>query len=134
MKETNKISNQKYLDIQKRIVFGFEELKKVIEDLGSKTRRLGWIQRNALISHVYSEYREHDRLNSARKEWEEVSWEYNVHLRIYELMRDYRDIYGDFPEYIQMFKEIDRILELAGKRDEFEVAQILLKWKKKILQ
>ena len=132
MSNSDSFSNSAFLEIQKPIVKGFQELKKVTEELGSRTRHLGWKQRNVLVNHVYSNYQKHHQLEFARKEWEEVSWEYNVHLRLYELMREYRDIYGYFPEYVEMFNQIDGIIDLAGKQDEFEIAKILVKWKEKL--
>ncbi|WP_300435972.1 hypothetical protein [Christiangramia sp.] len=132
MNNPNSSNNSAFLEIQRPIVKGFQELKKVTEGLSSRTNKLGWKQRNVLISHVYSDYQKHHQLEFARKEWEEVSWKYNVHLKLYELMREYRDIYGYFPEYVEMFSQIDVIIDLAGKQDEFEIAQILVNWRKRL--
>ena len=132
MTEVNILSDPDYLQIQKRIVDGFQALNKVTKKLGSRTLQLGWKQRNALISHVYSDYQKHDQLTAARIEWEEVSWEYNVHRRLYKFMQEYRDLYGYFPEYVELYDQIDGIIELAGKQDEFEIAKILVKWKQKM--
>ena len=134
MSDPDSLSNSAYLEIQKQIVRGFQELQKVTEELGSRTRQLGWKQKNVLIDHVYSDYQKHHQLEFARKEWEEASREYNVHSRLYELMREYRDIYGYFPEYVEMFSQIDGIIDLAGKQDEFEIAKILVNWRKKLLK
>ena len=132
MSNPDSFSNSALLKTQIPIVKGFLELQKVTNELSSRTHQLGWKQRNVLISHVYSNYQKHHQLEFAQKEWEEVSWEYNVHLRLFELMREYRDIYGYFPEYVEMFNQIDGIIDLAGKQDEFEIAKFLLKWKKKL--
>ena len=132
MNNPNSYNNSAFLEIQRPIVKGFQELKKVTEELSARTNQLGWKQRNVLISHVYSNYQKHHQLEFARKEWEEVSWNYNVHLKLYELMREYRDIYGYFPEYVEMFNQIDGIIDLAGKQDEFEIAKILVNWRKKL--
>ncbi len=129
MNELNRFSDHTYFKIQKRLADGFLELRKVTEELGSRTRQLGWKQRNVLIDHVYSDYQKHYQLMFARKEWEEVSWEYNVHNRLFELLREYRDLYGYFPEYIELYDQINGIIELAVKQDEFEIAKILVKWK-----
>ncbi len=132
MSDPDSFSNLSYLEIQKPIVKGFQELKKVTEELGSRTRQLGWKQRNVLIDHVYSDYQKHHQLTFARTEWEEASREYNVHSKVYELMREYRDIYGYFPDYVEMFSQIDGIIDLAGKQDEFEIAKIIVNWRKKL--
>ncbi|MBI6115981.1 hypothetical protein [Salegentibacter maritimus] len=126
------LSHFTYLEIQKRIVRGFQELKTVTEELASRTRQLGWKQRNVLIDHVYSDYQKHHQLAFARREWEETSREYNMHKGLYELMREYRDIYGYFPEYMELYDQIDRILDLAGRQDEFEIARFILNWKQKL--
>lgn len=133
MNEVTRLSVPDYLQSQKRIVDGFHQLNKVTEKLGSRTRKLGWKQRNVLINHVYSDYQKHDQLTAARIEWEEVSWEYNVHRRLYKLMQEYRDLYGYFPEYVELYDQIDGIIELAVKQNEFEIAKILVKWKQKML-
>ncbi len=132
LNKINRLSDPDHIQIQKRIVDGFQELSMVTEKLGIRTRQLGWKQRNVLISHVYSDYQKHDQLTAARIEWEEVSWEYNVHRRLYNLMQEYRDLYGYFPEYVELYDQIEKIIELAGKQNEFEIAKILVKWKHKM--
>lgn len=132
MDERNTLSDPAYLEIQKEIIYAFEELRKLTEKLGSKTRQLGWKQRNALVSHVYSGYQKHEQLSPARKEWEEVSREYNIHSRLFNLMCEYRDLYGYFPEYVEMYVQIKGILNLAVEQEEYEVAEFLKKWKQKL--
>lgn len=132
LNKINGLSDPDHLQIQKRIVDGFQELSMVSEKLGIRTRQLGWKQRNVLISHVYSDYQKHDQLTAARIEWEDVTLEYNVHRRLYKLMQEYRDLYGYFPEYVELYDQIEEIIELAVRQDEFEIAGFLLNWKQKL--
>lgn len=77
----------------------FQQLQKKMAEVKQEKWKLGWGQRNALISHVYSDYTMHDELAEAVTKMEKATLHYNVLEWIFELMRKYRDLWGYFPEY-----------------------------------
>lgn len=124
--------NKMELEVQKQLCQVFEELKKEIKSLNSTVCGLGWKQRNALISHVYSNYNKHDELNAARNAWEKKITEKNVHQWLYDLMVKHRDLFGYFEDYDEMIAQIEIIITTATKKEQYEIADILVKWRKEM--
>jgi hypothetical protein len=116
------------LEIQKKLVVCFEELKGKIKTLNSEVNALGWGQRNALISHVYSDYTMHEELNAARKAWENKSTERNVHEWLYNFMVKHRDEWGYFENPASMIDEVYGLYQASIKKEMFEITSILKTW------
>ena len=123
---------QSELDIQKQLVSVFERLKNEIPRLSSEVSQLGYRQRNALISHVYSNYNEHEKLNEARTKWEKMIVVMNVHQWFYDLMVENRDLFGYFENHETMFTEIDSIISAGVRKEEYEIVDILVKWRQEM--
>ena len=121
-----------FIENQKKIIEVFRELEVETKKLFSRCVRLGWKQRNALVSQVYSNYTKHEQLYAARKKWEEACIIYRVHEKLYGLLRGYRDLYGYFPEYHKMLEQLEGLHQTAIKREEYEIAGILKKWNDKL--
>ena len=94
MDYTNSLEN---LEKIKQVVAIFQNLKVTTEELHKKVCNAGWAQRNALISHVYSNYNEHENLINHKSEWENLVLEHNVHQKLLDYLSSYRDLYGYFP-------------------------------------
>lgn len=120
------------LNIQKKLVETFLELEKEIESTNSTTHKLGYQQRNELISHVYSNYQNHEKLNEKREEWNRSVVKGNVMKWIYELFKSKRDLYGYFEKPNKIKLEIESLLNDAIKSEKFEIAQELNYWLSKI--
>ncbi len=123
--------NEQELEIQRQIISVMIELDQAAELLFSKVNQAGWSQRNALISHVYSEYEKHKELEHKRNKWEQISLEHRVHKKLYNLLCEYRDLYGYFPAYKRMLIQFDDLLKTALIKEEYEIATILQKWRKR---
>jgi len=85
--------------VQTKAVEVFKKLGDDLKDIESEVTKLGWIQRNELITHVYSNYQNHDKLNKAKSKWEATILRKNVIKWLYELMVKHRDLYGYFENY-----------------------------------
>ena len=120
------------LEIQKKMIRVFRELEEINEKLFSRSVQLGWKQRNALVNQVYSGHNKHEQLQAAREEWEAACAVHQVHKKLYDLFREYRDLYGYFPEYHEMREEMNDHLQTAVAREEYEKAGILKKWMDKL--
>ena len=122
-------NNSENLEKIKQTVAAFEKLKKVTAQLFSKSCAAGWRQRNELINHVYSEYDNHEKLISSKAAWEELVFEHNVHKKLMDFMVEYKDLYGYFPDYKKFIFEFDDLINYSVKKEEFEIAAILKKWR-----
>jgi hypothetical protein len=120
------------LKVQKQLVQVFESLKKELKLITSEVHRLGWRQRNALISHVYSDYTMHEELNDARMKWGKKVVAQNVHQWLFDQMVKQRDIFGYFQDYPELKNRIEIVRAAAIRKEEFEIAEILIKWQNRL--
>lgn len=109
----------------------FNDIKRSEEYLFKKVISAGHTQRNALISHVYSNYTQHELLIKYKNKWEQISLEYNVVSRLWIHLAKYRDLYGYFPKYKEMIAAFDDLLYYSIITEEFEIAAILFNWRKR---
>jgi hypothetical protein len=94
------------LEIQKQAVIVFEELHAELPKIDSKVSEMGWKQRNELVTHVYSNYNNHENLNKAKTLWENTLAKKNAMKWIYDLMVKHRDLYGYFEDYGGIINEL----------------------------
>jgi len=120
------------LIIQKKIISIFQELQNEIDNNYSKTNALGWQQRNELISHVNSEYGNHEKLNNKRNEWKKELEKGKVLKWLNDLFTQKRDLFGYFENYEQIIDEIKDFRELAISTEKYEVANELSIWENKL--
>ncbi|PQV51221.1 hypothetical protein CLV33_101143 [Jejuia pallidilutea] len=102
--------------------------------MASKQHQLGYQQRNELITHVLSGYKNDEKLLIKKKEWEDIVMEQRVVQWLYDMMRDRLDVYG----YFENPEEIETILKMLIKKAErmemFEKANILNHWRLKLIK
>lgn len=120
------------LEIQKQVVIVFEALHAELPKISSKVSELGWKQRNELVSHVYGNYNNHEKLNEAKTKWENKHAQMNALKWLYDLMVKHRDLYGYFEDYKQLIEEVDEIIRTAVVVEKFEVADILNEWRNRL--
>ena len=116
------------LDIQKRFVTTFQELKQELELNSSKVMATGWQQRNELISHVYSNYNNHEKLNSKREEHQKLIQRGNIIKYIYETMQEKRDLYGYFDSPETIIQLLENLIKESIEKELYEVAHELNVW------
>lgn len=117
--------NKSDLEIQKKLVAIFVELEKEIKTNESETNSLGWGQRNALISHVYSNYDNYDELNSKREAWNSAVVKGNILVYIHEIFVKHRDLYGYFKDPKEIEFTLSNLKGLAIQKEEYEIAGYL---------
>lgn len=54
--------------------------------------------------------------------------EYDIYCHLLEIVTDFRDLYGDFPDYQQMCSTLNLIMLQFAKVEEYELAGILKNW------
>lgn len=124
-------SNIKY---QKQLREVFKALEEKVNQLTSEQHKLGYQQRNELISHVYSGYENDEKLQAKKEEWESVGLEQRTVKWIYELMRSKRDLYGYFENTEEILEELKNLIKQSEEKELFEIANILNKWRLKMVE
>ncbi|OBQ56516.1 hypothetical protein JJL45_13155 [Tamlana sp. s12] len=122
------------IEYQKKLREVFNALKEKNEVLEAKQVKLGYQQRNELISHVYSGYNNDEKLLSKKCEWESVGLEQRTVNWIYNLMRSKRDLYGDFEKPEEILAELKNLIKLSEEKELFEIASILNYWRLQLVE
>lgn len=58
--------------------------------------------------------------------------EYEMYCHIIEILNDFKDIYGQFPEYLEMHQTLNQIMIRLANEEKYELAAILKLWVDKI--
>ena len=127
MEDSIDINHQKQL----REVFKALEIK--LKALTSEQHKLGYQQRNELISHVNSGYKNDEKLIAKKKEWEAVGQEQRVVQWIYDLMQGKRDLYGYYENPEEITSELRILIKQSEEKELFEIAKVLNYWRLKML-
>ena len=112
---------EQFIEEQQKVSQFIRSLEDELKELQRTQRAEGWAQRNSVISHVYSGYREHEKVLEQKNKWERVTLECNVVKGLLQILLPHRNIYG-FYDIQRMKKELTELLQLAEKKDEFELA------------
>lgn len=58
--------------------------------------------------------------------------EYEMYCHIIEILNDFRDIYGQFPEYLEMYSTLNHIMIQLADEEKYELAAITKLWVDKL--
>ena len=58
--------------------------------------------------------------------------EYEIYCHIIDILNDFKDIYGQFPEYIEMNQTLSQIMIRLAEDEKYELAAIVKLWVDKI--
>jgi hypothetical protein len=122
-----------HIEHQKKLREVFKALQEKIITLNKEEYKLGYQQRNALVTHVYSGYNNDENLLAKQKEKEAVGLELRVIKWIYELMKKERDLYGYFEKPDKFTSELQNLIKQSEEKELFEIANILYKWRLKMV-
>lgn len=121
------MTNTESINQQKKVAELIRKLEEELEVLQKRERAAGWTQRNAVIEHVYSNYNKPEKVIRKKTEWENIGLQCRVLEDILELLIQHRDIYGLY-NILAMKRELDNQLSLAERKNEFEIAHLILKY------
>ena len=54
--------------------------------------------------------------------------EYDTHCHIIDIINDFKDVYGYFPEYYEMFKTLQQTMLQFADNEDYECAAFVKKW------
>lgn len=114
---------------QKQLREVFKALEEKYNTLSSEQIKLGYQQRNELITHVNSGYNNDEKLQAKKEEWEAVGLEQRTVKWIYDLMRSKRDLYGYFENPGEIVSELQNLIKQSEEKELFEIAGILNYWR-----
>ena len=118
---------------QKKFVLIFEELQKELEANAKNRSALGWQHRNELITHFYSNYGNHVKLNAKKDEITKEDEKGEVLRWLNKLFSQKRNSFGYFRNYEEIFYRIKDFKELAIYREKYEIVYELTIWENKLL-
>jgi len=119
---------------QKKFRSVFKELEESLKILQKKQMQLGWQQRNELISHVYSNYDNDEKLLSKREEWEKAGEKYRATEWVFKLLQKNMNIYGYFENTDKMIKSLDNIITACEQKEYYELAATLNFWRRNLIE
>ena len=123
-----------YIDYQNQLRGAFKALQEKIITLNKEEYKLGYQQRNALVTHVYSGYNNDENLLAKQKEKGAVGLELRVIKWIYELMKRQRDLYGYFDKPDKFTSELQNLIKQSEEKELYEIADILNHWRLKLIE
>lgn len=124
----------KEVEIQDRLSTIFEELKDKKEAIRRELIETRHNYKQVCDRHIHSGFR-------SEMEWVEASYnhqqkflEYDTHCYLIDILSDYRDIEGYFPEYLDMLANIESVMIKFANDERYEVSAIIKRWLVKLIQ
>lgn len=96
-------------------------LEMELNELKKAQIAAGWSQRNAIYDHVNANYTLQEKVLTSKNKWEQITFQCNVIKGLLSLLLPHRDLYGLY-DILGMKIELESLLRLAEKKDEFEIA------------
>lgn len=58
--------------------------------------------------------------------------EYDTHCHLVDIVNDFKDLYGQFPEYLDMYATLENLMIHLANEEKYEAAAIIKLWVDKI--
>ncbi|WP_437921674.1 hypothetical protein [Sphingobacterium sp. LRF_L2] len=123
----------KELEIQDRLSSIYETLikeKEVVRQDLAKTRHN---YKKVCDKHILSGFQSEMEWIEASHLHQQKFLEYDTHCYLIDILSDYRDIEGYFPEYIHMLANIEMVMFKFAKEERYEVSAIIKLWLNKFI-
>lgn len=73
-----------------------------------------------------------EELISSKTKHQHKLYEYDFYSHIIDIINDFKDIYGQFPEYREMQETLEQTMRQLANNEKYELAAILKPWVDKI--
>lgn len=83
---------------------------------------------NACHEHILNGYQEENSWLTENSNHQMKFIEYDIYCHIIEIIQDFQDLYGQFPEYKDMYLTLQQIMLQFAKEEKYELAAILKLW------
>jgi len=84
--------------------------------------------------HIFSGFSSELEWMDASAHHEQKFREYDVHCYLIDVLSDYRDIEGCFPEYIDMLANVENIMIKFANEEQYEISAIIKLWLSKLIK
>lgn len=112
-----------------------EELSEMYNSLVSEKNKVKnelvisrFIYKTICEKHINNNYNHEQEWLQADRRHHGKYLEYDMYCHIVEIIHDYRDLYGQFPEYTEMHATLLQIMLQFAQEEEYELAAIMKRW------
>ncbi|WP_293915051.1 MULTISPECIES: hypothetical protein [unclassified Sphingobacterium] len=118
----------KETEIQERLSSVYDALKSTKEQLRNELSVLRERYEDACLHHIESGFQKEQVWIQESDNHHRKYLEYDIHNFLLDIISDYRDLDGYFPEYSLMVNNIEELMFAYVNEEKYEVAAILKQW------
>ncbi|MBE8723204.1 hypothetical protein [Sphingobacterium pedocola] len=115
-------------EIQERLSAVYEELINAKDLIRHELIESRLNYDKACDKHIQTGFRCEYEWIDAEISHQENFIKYDIYCHLLEIVNDFRDLYGQFPEYHQMYVTLNLIMLQLAREEKYELAAILKNW------
>ncbi|MFD2969745.1 hypothetical protein [Sphingobacterium bambusae] len=122
------------IEIQEKLSTIFDELIDQKEHIRHQLAQSRQVYKQVCDQHILSGFASESEWLEATQLHQEKFIEYDAHCYLLDILTDYRDIEGYFPEYIDMLANLEAIMLKFAQEERYEVSAIIKQWLNKLIK
>ncbi|MFD1769106.1 hypothetical protein [Sphingobacterium suaedae] len=122
------------VEIQDRLSTIFEDLMTTKESIRRELIQTRHTYKQVCDKHILSGFRTEVEWVEASHNHQQKFLEYDTHCYLIDILSDYRDIEGYFPEYLDMLANVESVMLRFATEERYEVSAIIKHWLGKLIQ
>lgn len=123
----------KEVEIQDRISTVYENLISEQKSIYEALSQNKGYNRMKTDLHVFATFHSDPEWESIETVGEESFVEHDIYCYLVDIIEDYRDIGGDFPEYLDMIAHLEQVMLKFALQENYEVSAIIKRWLQKFI-
>lgn len=120
--------------VRLQIFSASQDILIALEDAKKLSRAASMSQRNAVISHVYSNYAQHENVLEKSKICDDLHLRIKILTAFSEKLKDPINFFGSHLQSKKMVQELDETISQSIQLENYETAAILKKWRNLFLE
>ncbi len=122
------------IEIQEKLSTIFDELIDQKEHIRHQLVRSRQVYKQVCDQHILSGFSSENEWLEATQQHQQKFLEYDAHCYLLDILADYRDIEGYFPEYIDMLANLEAVMLKFAQEERYEVSAIIKQWLNKLIK
>ncbi|GHE23084.1 hypothetical protein [Sphingobacterium griseoflavum] len=122
------------IEIQEKLSTIFDELVDQKEHIRCQLARSRQLYKQVCDEHIFSGFSTEVAWLEATQQHQQKFLEYDAHCYILDILTDYRNMEGYFPEYIDMLANLENIMLRFAREERYEVSAIIKPWLQKLIK
>lgn len=118
----------KEIEIQEGLASVYDSLLDKIDNMKMSLSNSRNTFKNACKRFIENGFNTEDEWIKANELHETKFLEYDIYCHIQEIINDFKDLHGQFPEYYQMYRTLDNIMLQFAHQEEYELAAMIKLW------